>query len=44
MPPPSDATLRYKIIDECLTNIYKPFPTMDHLKYTIERAIKSRVS
>lgn len=44
MPPPSDATLRYKIIDECLTNIYKPFPTMDHLKYTIERELKTSVS
>ena len=44
MPPPSDANLRYKIIDECLTNIYKPFPTMDHLKYTIERELKTSVS
>ena len=44
MPPPSDATLRYKIIDECLTNIYKQFPTMDHLKYTIERELKTSVS
>ena len=44
MPPPRDATLRYKIIDECLTNIYKPFPTMDHLKYTIERELKTSVS
>ena len=29
MPPPSDAILRYKIIDECLIDIYKPYPTMN---------------
>jgi predicted DNA-binding transcriptional regulator YafY len=44
MPPKSDATLRYKIIDECLTNIYKPYPTMDDLIYAIERKLKTKVS
>jgi predicted DNA-binding transcriptional regulator YafY len=44
MPPPSDAILRYKIIDECLIDIYKPYPTMDDLKYKIERKLKTSVS
>lgn len=44
MPPKSDATLRYKIIDKCLTNLYKPYPTMDDLIYAIERQLKTTVS
>ena len=44
MPPPSDAILRYKIIDECLIDIYKPYPTMDDLKYKIDRKLKTSVS
>jgi predicted DNA-binding transcriptional regulator YafY len=44
MPPPSDAILRYKIIDECLIDIYNPYPTMDDLKYKIERKLKTSVS
>jgi predicted DNA-binding transcriptional regulator YafY len=44
MPPPSEAALRYAIIDRCLTNLYKPFPTMNDLKYTIERELKTSVS
>lgn len=44
MPPPSEAALRYAIIDRCLTNLYKPYPTMDDLKYTIERELKTSVS
>lgn len=44
MPPPSEAALRYTIIDRCLTNPYKPFPTMDALKWAIERELKTSVS
>lgn len=44
MPPTSEATLRYSIIDRCLTNPYKPFPTMDVLKREIERELKTSVS
>ncbi len=44
MPPPSEAALRYAIIDRCLTNIYKPFPKMDDLKYAIELDLKTSVS
>lgn len=44
MPPPSEAALRYAIIDRCLTNLYKPYPTMDDLKYTIERELRTSVS
>lgn len=44
MPPPSEAALRYSIIDRCLTNPYKPFPKMDDLKYAIERQLKTSVS
>jgi predicted DNA-binding transcriptional regulator YafY len=44
MPPKSDASLRYKIIDKCLTNIYKPYPTMNDLIYKIERELKTTVS
>lgn len=44
MPPPSEAALRYNIIDRCLTNPYKPFPTMDDLKWAIERELKTSVS
>jgi predicted DNA-binding transcriptional regulator YafY len=44
MPPPSEAALRYAIIDRCLTNPYKPFPTMDVLKWEIERELKTSVS
>ena len=43
MPPPSEAALRYAIIDRCLTNPYKPFPTMDVLKWEIERELKTSV-
>jgi predicted DNA-binding transcriptional regulator YafY len=44
MPPPSEAALRYAIIDKCLTNPFKPFPTMDYLKLRIERELKTSVS
>lgn len=44
MPPPSEAALRYAIIDRCLTNPFKPFPTMDVLKWEIERELKTSVS
>jgi predicted DNA-binding transcriptional regulator YafY len=44
MPPPSEAALRYAIIDRCLTNPYKPYPTMDNLKWAIERELKTSVS
>jgi len=44
MPPPSEAALRYAIIDRCLTNPYKPYPTMDVLKWEIERELKTSVS
>lgn len=44
MPPKSDATLRYKIIDKCLTNLFKPYPTMNNLIYAIERQLKTTVS
>jgi hypothetical protein len=44
MPPPSEAALRYAIIDRCLTNPYKPYPTMDDLKWAIERELKTSVS
>ena len=44
MPPPSEAALRYTIIDRCLTNPYKPYPTMDDLKREIERELKTSVS
>lgn len=44
MPPPSEAALRYAVIDRCLTNPYKPFPTMDALKRAIERELNTSVS
>ncbi len=44
MPPPSEATLRYAVIDRCLTNPYKPYPTMDFFKWEIERELKTSVS
>ena len=44
MPPPSEAALRYAVIDSCLTNLFKPFPTMDVLKWEIERQLKTSVS
>ncbi len=44
MPPPSEAALRYAIIDRCLTNPYKPYPTIDDLKWAIERELKTSVS
>jgi len=44
MPPPSEAALRYVVIDKCLTNPYKPYPSMDDLKYAIERQLKTSVS
>ena len=44
MPPPSEAVLRYTIINKCLTNPFKPFPTMAVLKYAIERELKTTVS
>ena len=44
MPPPSEAALRYSVIDKCLINPFKPFPTMEVLKYAIERELKTSVS
>jgi predicted DNA-binding transcriptional regulator YafY len=44
MPPPSEAALRYAVIDKCLTNLYKPYPNMDDLKWAIERELKTSVS
>lgn len=44
MPPPSEAFQRYEIIDRCLINIYKPYPTMEVLQWEIERELKSTVS
>ena len=44
MPPPSEAVLRYTIINKCLTNPFKPFPTMAVLKYAIERELKTSVT
>jgi predicted DNA-binding transcriptional regulator YafY len=44
MPPPSEAALRYAIIDRCLTNPYRPYPTMKILKQEIERELKTSVS
>ena len=44
MPPPSEAALRYAIIDRCLTNPFKPYPTMEVLKWEIERELKTSVS
>lgn len=44
MPPPSEAALRYTIIDHCLTNPFKAIPNMENLKYAIERELKTSVS
>ncbi len=44
MPPPSEAALRYQIIDQCLRNPFKPYPTMDVLKWEIEKQLKTSVS
>lgn len=40
MPPKSEAVLRYEVIDRCLTNIYKRFPSMEDLLYKCERELK----
>lgn len=44
MPPKSEATLRYTVIDKCLTNPFKPFPTMAVLKYAIEHELRGPIS
>jgi predicted DNA-binding transcriptional regulator YafY len=40
MPPKSEAVLRYEVIDRCLTNIYKRYPSMEDLQYKCERELK----
>jgi predicted DNA-binding transcriptional regulator YafY len=44
MPPRNDAPLRHVIIDRCLTNPYKPYPTIEDLKREIELELKTSVS
>ena len=44
MPPPSEASQRYEIIDRCLTNPYRKYPTMDDLKWAIERELNTAVA
>jgi len=39
MPLNKEATLRYHIIDECIRNKYKPYPTMDTLVQTLEERL-----
>ncbi len=39
MPANKYALLRYRIIDNCLTNKYKPFPTKEDLQYACEEAL-----
>ncbi len=44
MPPPSEAIQRYEIIDRCLTNPYKDFPTIEQLQFNITRELGKKVS
>lgn len=44
MPPPSEAIHRYQIIDRCLTNTYKQYPTMEDLKHAIDKELGTDVS
>ena len=44
MPPNSQAALRYSIIDKCLTNPIKKFPSMRDLLYAIEKELGNKVS
>lgn len=39
MPVNKDAFLRYKIINQCLMNKRKPYPTMEYIKEQLEKAI-----
>lgn len=39
MPATSEATKRYRIIDECLTNIYNPYPSKEDLIYACKREL-----
>jgi predicted DNA-binding transcriptional regulator YafY len=39
MPVQNEAVLRYTIIDKCLTNPYRPYPSMDAIKVALNRAM-----
>ena len=39
MPANKYALLRYRIIDDCLTNQYRRFPTKEDLQYACEQAL-----
>jgi len=44
MPPPSEAWQRYEIIDSCLINAYKTYPTMQDFINKIKAELKTIVS
>ena len=44
MPPHSEAVLRYRIIDKCLTNPYQPFPSMRDLIREIKNELNADFS
>ena len=44
MPPPSEASQRYDVIDRCLLNIYNKFPSLEDLKRLIEKELDTEVS
>ncbi len=39
MPANKYALLRYRVIDRCLTNRFRPYPTIEDLKYACEEAL-----
>ncbi len=43
MPPSSQASQRYEIIDRCLTNLYNQFPNMEKLKWAIKRELNKAI-
>jgi predicted DNA-binding transcriptional regulator YafY len=44
MPPPSEASQRYNIIDNCLINIYNRHPSLDDLRNAIYKELGTEVS
>lgn len=44
MPATKSALLRYRIIDKCLTNKYKPYPTKEELRQACEDALFNSVN
>ena len=44
MPPHSEAVIRYRIIDRCLTNPYKRYPSMEDIIRELRKELNADYS